>query len=146
MSVNKATGNTSAAQAAIIEEFGFFNDWSERYQHLIDLGRQMPNFPEEWKTDANRLRGCQSLVWVVAEGDASALHFRAVSDSAIVSGLVALVLRVYSGLPAADILATEPEFIETIGLKSHLSITRANGLVAMLARIKEEALRASSAS
>ncbi|MGD9583747.1 MAG: SufE family protein [Lysobacterales bacterium] len=136
--------NTSAAerQAEIVEEFGVFSDWSDRYQHLIDQGRHLPAFPEEWKTDQHRLRGCQSLVWIVTEGDRDALNFRAISDSAIVSGLVALVLRVYSGLPAAEILATEPGFIEAAGLKSHLSVTRANGLVAMLARIKEEAQRA----
>ena len=129
-------------QAEIVEEFGCFSDWSERYQHLIDQGRHLPEFPEEWKTDQHRLRGCQSLVWIVTEGDHQALHFRAISDSAIVSGLVALVLRVYSGLSAAEILATDPQFIEAAGLKSHLSVTRANGLVAMLARIKEEAERA----
>lgn len=129
-------------QSAIIEAFGTFTDWSERYQYLIDLGRQLPEFPEALRTDQYRLRGCQSLVWIVTEGDAQSLHFRAISDSAIVSGLVALVIQVYSGLSAPEILATEPDFIAAIGLQSHLSITRANGLVAMLARIKDDARRA----
>lgn len=131
--------SSEEAQAAIVEEFGFFGDWSERYQYLIDLGRKLPAFPEELKTQQNLLQGCQSLVWVVAEGDADALHFRAASDSAIVSGLVALMLRVYSGRSAAEILATEPGFIAAIGLKSHLSITRSNGLAALHARIRWEA-------
>jgi len=132
----------SARQSAIIEAFATFSDWSERYQYLIDLGRQLPVFPESLRTDEHRLRGCQSLVWIVSDGDAQALHFRAISDSAIVSGLVALVIQVYSGLSAPEILATEPDFIAAIGLQSHLSITRANGLVSMLARIKDDARRA----
>ncbi|SHE58279.1 SufE family protein [Thermomonas hydrothermalis] len=127
------------AQAAIAEEFGFFSDWAERYQYLIDLGRKLPPFPEAWKTEANRLHGCQSLVWIVAEGDAHRLDFHAISDSSIVSGLIYLVLRVYSGRSAHEILATQPEFISAIGLAKHLSPTRSNGLAALLAFIRERA-------
>ena len=127
------------AQAAIAEEFAFFGDWSERYQYLIDLGRKLPPFPEASKTDANRLHGCQSMVWIVARGDASSLEFDAISDSAIVSGLVYLALRVYSGRTAAEILATEPDYIATIGLARHLSPTRSNGLAALLGFIRERA-------
>lgn len=130
------------AQQEIAEEFGFFGDWSERYQYLIDLGRKLPPFPEEWRTEANRLHGCQSMVWVVHEGNADKLVFHAISDSSIVSGLVALTLRVYSGRSAAEILATEPQFIEAIGLGKHLSVTRANGLAALIAKIKDIAARA----
>ena len=130
------------AQAAIAEEFAFFGDWSERYQYLIDLGRKLPPFPDEWKTDANRLRGCLSMVWIVPSGDASRLEFAAVSDSAIVSGLVFLALRVYSGRPAAEILATEPDYIAAIGLSKHLSPTRSNGLAALLAFIRDAAAKA----
>jgi len=129
-------------QQEIAEEFGYFGDWSERYQYLIDLGRKLPPFPPEWKTEANRLHGCQSLVWVVSEGDAQSLRFHAISDSAIVSGLVALTLRVYSGRSAAEILATQPEFIEAIGLGKHLSLTRSNGLASLIARIKQVAAQA----
>ncbi|BBD79851.1 SufE family protein [Aerosticca soli] len=134
---------TSAAEAQqqIIDEFAYFSDWSERYQYLIDLGKRLPPFPEAWKTEANRVHGCQSQVWLVASGDASRLHLAASSDSAIVSGLIALLLRVYADRPAAEILATEPVFIEAIGLGRHLSPTRANGLAAMLARIKDIAAR-----
>ena len=130
------------AQAAIAEEFAFFSDWSERYQYLIDLGRKLPAFPEEWKTDEHRLHGCQSMVWIVPSGDATRLDFAAVSDSAIVSGLVFLALRVYSGRSAEDILATEPEYIHAVGLAKHLSPTRSNGLAALLAFIKEGARQA----
>ena len=130
------------AQAAIAEEFAFFGDWSERYQYLIDLGRKLPPFPDAWKSEEHRLHGCQSMVWIVPSGDASRLEFAAVSDSAIVSGLVFLALRVYSGRPAAEILATEPDYIAAIGLSKHLSPTRSNGLAALLAFIRDAAAKA----
>ena len=133
------------AQAEIADEFGFFGDWSERYQYLIDLGRKLPEFPEEYKTEEHRLHGCQSLVWIVASGDASRLEFAAISDSAIVSGLVYLALRVYSGRPAAEIVATEPAFVEAIGLARHLSPTRSNGLASLLGFIRARAEAALSA-
>ena len=131
-----ATTSAEQAQQEIAEEFAFFGDWTERYQYLIDLGKQLPAFPEAWKTEEHRVHGCQSMVWLVPSGDASKMHFEAVSDSAIVSGLIALVLRVYSDRPAAEIVATEPTFIGTIGLAKHLSPTRSNGLAAMLAKLK----------
>lgn len=134
-----------AAQDAIREEFAFFGDWSERYQYLIDLGRKLPAFPDAWKTEEHRLHGCQSMVWVVPSGDAGRLDFAAASDSAIVSGLVYLALRVYAGRSAAEILATEPDYIAAIGLAKHLSPTRSNGLAALLAFIREHARAAAGA-
>jgi cysteine desulfuration protein SufE len=131
-----------AAQAGIAEEFAFFGDWTERYQYLIDLGRKLAPFPDALKTDEHKVTGCQSLVWLAATGDKNRLEFQAISDSAIVSGLIALLLRVYSGRSAAEILATEPKFIEAIGLAKHLSPTRSNGLAAMLAAIKRRASEA----
>jgi cysteine desulfuration protein SufE len=127
------------AERAIAEEFSFFGDWSERYQYLIDLGRKLPPFPEEWKTEENRLLGCQSKVWIVAQGNAAKLDFHAISDSAIVSGLVYLALRVYSGRSAAEILATPADYIAEIGLAKHLSPTRSNGLLALLGFINDKA-------
>jgi cysteine desulfuration protein SufE len=132
----------SDAQAAIKDEFAFFSDWSERYQYLIDLGRKLPAFPEEWKREEHRLLGCQSMVWIVPEGDAAKLDFHAISDSAIVSGLIFLALRVYAGRPAAEILATSPDYIGDIGLAKHLSPTRSNGLASLLAFIRETAANA----
>ena len=134
--------SAAEAQAAIADEFAFFGDWSERYQYLIDLGRKLPEFADAWKTEEHRLHGCQSMVWIVPSGDARKLDFAAVSDSAIVSGLVFLALRVYSGRPAAEILATEPDYISTIGLAKHLSPTRSNGLAALLAFIRDTAKQA----
>ncbi|MEO8810471.1 MAG: SufE family protein [Rhodanobacter sp.] len=132
------TANPSAEQAQqdIAEEFAFFGDWSERYQYLIDLGKRLPTFPETCKVEAYRVHGCQSMVWLVPSGDAGKMHFDATSDSIIVSGLLALLLRVYSDRPAHEILATEPQFISTIGLARHLSPTRSNGLAATLAKLK----------
>lgn len=127
------------AQAAIREEFAFFGDWAERYQYLIDLGRKLPDLPAEWKVEDNRLQGCQSLVWIVAEGDADRLVFHAISDSAIVSGLIYLALRVYSGRSAREILATEADYIADIGLAKHLSPTRSNGLTSLLGFIRDKA-------
>ncbi len=129
------------AQAAIREEFAFFSDWSERYQYLIDLGRKLPDLPAEWKTEEYRLHGCQSMVWIVAEGDADKLDFHAISDSAIVSGLVYLALRVYSGRSATEIADTDADYIADIGLAKHLSPTRSNGLAALLAFIRDQARR-----
>jgi cysteine desulfuration protein SufE len=134
--------SATEAQAAIRDEFAFFGDWSERYQYLIDLGRKLPVFPEEWKTEQHRLHGCQSLVWIVPEGDAERLDFRAISDSAIVSGLIYLALRVYSGRSARQILETDADYIADIGLAKHLSPTRNNGLAALLAFIRDAAQRA----
>jgi len=129
----------AGAQRAIAEEFAFFGDWSERYQYLIDLGRKLPAFPDELKTEQHRLHGCQSMVWIVAAGDRDRLDFRATSDSAIVAGLVYLALRVYSGRPAYEILDTPPDYIARIGLAKHLSPTRSNGLAALLAFMRERA-------
>ncbi|MBN8739636.1 MAG: Fe-S cluster assembly protein SufE [Lysobacterales bacterium 69-70] len=131
-----------AAQDAIIDEFSFFGDWTERYQYLIDLGRKLAPFREEWKTEANKVHGCQSQVWLVASGDANRLEFAATSDSAIVTGLIALLLRVYSGRSAQAIVATEPRFVDSIGLAKHLSPTRSNGLAAMLQTVKQHARNA----
>ena len=127
------------AQAAIAEEFAFFSDWSERYQYLIDLGRKLPPFPVESKTEDHRLHGCQSMVWIDVDGDRDRLDFRATSDSAIVAGLAFLALRVYSGRSADEILATEPDYVDDIGLAKHLSPTRSSGHAALLAFIRERA-------
>jgi len=127
------------SQQEIIDEFGLFDDWMDRYQYLIDLGRKLEAIPESERTEDRLLAGCQSRVWMIAEGDADRLTFRANSDAAIVSGLIALLLRVYSGRSAAEILESEPRFVDAIGLSEHLSPTRANGLNAMLRAINNVA-------
>jgi cysteine desulfuration protein SufE len=142
MNTSAATPSAADAQREIAEEFAFFGDWTERYQYLIDLGKQLPPFPDTWKTEQYRVHGCQSMVWLVPAGDAANMHFDAISDSAIVSGLIALVLRVYSDRSAQEIVSTDPEFIGTIGLAKHLSPTRSNGLAAMLNQLKQYAAQA----
>lgn len=126
-------------QREIIEEFELFDDWLDKYQYIIDLGKKLEPLDEAERRDEALLDGCQSQVWLVAEGDGDRMDFRADSDAAIVSGLIQLVLRVYSGRSAREIVDTEPEFIEAIGLSQHLSQTRANGLASMLGTIKSHA-------
>ena len=124
----------------IIEEFSFFDDWADKYQHLIDLGRKLPVIPAEYQKDTYRLTGCQSTVFFVAnKTDENMIEFRAQSDAAIVQGLIALILRVYSGRTSNEILNTSPDFLKQIGLETHLSPTRKNGLGAMISKIKSSA-------
>jgi cysteine desulfuration protein SufE len=127
------------AQGELIEEFRLFDSWIDRYQYIIDLGRNLPDFPEAWRTEDNRIRGCQSQVWLKTGRRDGRLDFQAVSDSAIVSGLIAILMRVYSGRDAREIVATTPAFIAAIGLDEHLSPTRSNGLNAMIEVIKQAA-------
>ena len=127
------------AQQEIISDFSLFDSWLDRYQYLIDLGKALRPLEESEKTDDILLHGCQSRVWLIIDGDADALRIRANSDAAIVSGLIALLIRFYSGASARQILDIQPEFITAIGLQQHLSATRANGLHAMLQAISKSA-------
>jgi cysteine desulfuration protein SufE len=136
---NAVRHDPCAVQDRIIDEFGLFPEWLDRYQYLIDLGRKLPQLGEDERTDDRLLAGCQSRVWLYLEGDADRITIRANSDAAIVSGLIALLIRVYSGCSAREIVETEPYFIGGIGLSEHLSPTRANGLHAMLNAIKAHA-------
>lgn len=127
-------------QDEIIEEFTGFDDWLDRYQLLIDLGNEQESLPEEYKTDNNLIEGCQSRVWLQADVVDGKIIFRAESDALIVKGIVALLIKVYSGHTPDEILASEPYFVEAIGLKEHLSPTRSNGLVAMIKQMRLYAL------
>lgn len=122
-------------QAALVAEFAALEDWMERYKQIISLGQQLPEFPEEWKTDTFKIQGCQSQVWIKPEIIEDKLVFHAASDAAIVSGLIAILLTLYSERTADEILAVKPEFVEALGLQDHLSPTRSNGLFAMLKAI-----------
>ena len=142
---DSALNEVRQAQDEVVEEFAFFDDWMDRYQYLIDMGRKLPEFPEADRVDANKIRGCQSQVWFVAEQEDGRLNFRAISDAAIVSGLIALLLRIYSGRKPQDILDTPPDFVAALQLEQHLSPTRSNGLSSMLQAIRNfapEALEA----
>ncbi len=140
------TNEVQAAQDELVEEFQFFDNWMDRYQYLIDLGRRLPEFPEADRIEANKIRGCQSQVWFVANDKDGRLHFRAISDAAIVSGLIALLLRVYSDRRPQDILDTPPEFVAALELEQHLSATRSNGLSSMLKAIRDFATAALQAA
>lgn len=126
-------------QEELIDEFAFFDDWMQRYEYLIDLGRKLPPLDEAFKRDEFKLKGCQSQVWLVGEKKDDRLVFHAISDAAIVSGIIALLLRVYSNRTPREIVDTDPDFIPAIGLDAHLSPSRKNGLGAMLTAIKERA-------
>ena len=114
-----------------------FDDWMERYQFIIELGRKLPAFPDEWTNDAHRVPGCQSRVWMEGALSDGRLYLAGVSDAAIVSGLIALLLRVYSGRPPQEIMATDPVFLKELGLLEALSTNRGNGVAAMARKIRE---------
>ena len=132
--------DTAAAAIEEIEaELGLFDDWMERYQYFIEMGRKLPPFPEEWQDDAHRVPGCQSQVWLEAVERDGKLFFAGASDAAIVQGLVALLLRVYSGRPKSEILETSPVFLHDMGLVKALSTNRGNGVEAMAQAIQKRA-------
>jgi cysteine desulfuration protein SufE len=123
------------AVAAIGDELAVFDDWMDRYQFIIELGRKLPAYPDAWADDAHRIAGCQSRVWLNAAEREGRLYLAGASDAAIVSGLVALLLRVYSGRPAAEVLGTDPVFLKDLGLIEALSTNRGSGIAAMARRI-----------
>ncbi len=129
--------SAAAAIAAIGEELAVFDDWMDRYQYIIDLGRKLPPFPEAWMDEAHRVQGCQSKVWMEACRADGRLFLAGASDAAIVSGLVSLLLRVYSGRTPAEIAATDPAFLRDLGLIEALSTNRGNGVAAMARRIRD---------
>ena len=121
---------------ALIEEFENFDNWDDRYAHIIKLGRALPEFPEKLRIDKNKIEGCQSQVWMHASLEDGRIKIAADSDAMIVKGLIAILLKAYSGFSPADILSAPPDFIKEIGIDSHLSPTRKNGLGAMLKQIQ----------
>ena len=127
-------------QDEIIQEFADFDDWMDRYQLLIDLGSSQPKLDDKYKTEQNLIDGCQSRVWLQADMKDGLLHFQAESDALIVKGIVALLVRVLSDHTPEEILGADLYFIESIGLREHLSPTRSNGLLAMLKQMKLYAL------
>lgn len=132
-------------QQQLVSAFQMFDDWTDRYRYIIDLGRKLPRFPAEWQTPENILHGCQSQVWLKSTKQGDRLRFHAISDSAIVSGLIAILLKLYDNRTPQEILATPPDFIGGIGLDKHLSMTRSNGLHAMLQAIRNTAAQAALA-
>jgi cysteine desulfuration protein SufE len=129
--------SAKAAIAAIAEDLELFDDWMDRYQFIIEMGRKLPPFPEEWANDSHRVPGCQSRVWMEAVFHDGSLFFAGASDAAIVSGLIALLLRVYSGRSPEEIVATDPVFLKDLGLLEALSTNRGNGIAAMARKVRE---------
>jgi cysteine desulfuration protein SufE len=127
-------------QEEIIDEFSMFDDWMQRYEYIIELGKSLPLIDSKYKLDENLIKGCQSKVWLFSELENDTINFTADSDAILTKGIAALLLRVYSGQKPADILAADTDFIDQIGLKEHLSPTRANGLVSMIKQIKMYAI------
>lgn len=123
-------------QEEIVDEFLMFDDWMERYEYIIELGKSLPLIDERYKLDENLIKGCQSKVWLHSEIENDKLLFTADSDAILTKGIVALLLRVYSDQSPQDIIKADTDFIDQIGLQEHLSPTRANGLVSMLKQIK----------
>lgn len=127
-------------QEEIIDEFAMFEDWMQRYEYMIELGKSLPLIDEQYKTDENLIKGCQSKVWVHAELKDNKIVFTADSDAIITKGIVAILIRVFSNQQPKDIIEANTNFIDDIGLKEHLSPTRANGLVSMIKQIKMYAI------
>lgn len=127
-------------QAEIVSEFSMFDDWMQRYEYMIELGKSLPLINDIYKTDDNIIKGCQSKVWVHAELENDKIIFTADSDAIITKGIIAILIRAFSNRPPKEILAAETSFIDEIGLKEHLSPTRANGLVSMIKQLKMYAL------
>ena len=127
-------------QADIVEEFSLFDDWMQRYEYIIDLGKSLPLIDVRYKTEENIIKGCQSKVWVHGELMEDKIVFTADSDAILTKGIIAILIRVFSNQKATDILDANTDFIDAIGLKEHLSPTRANGLVSMIKQIKMYAL------
>lgn len=127
-------------QEEIIDEFSMFDDWDERFQYVIDLGKGLPLIDEQYKVDENTIKGCQSKVWLKADYTNGNILFTADSDAIITKGIIAILVRAFSNHSPTEILAADTKFIDEIGLKDHLSPTRANGLVSMIKQIKMYAL------
>ncbi|KAF2336300.1 SufE family protein [Flavobacterium daemonense] len=127
-------------QDEIIDEFSMFDDWMQRYEYIIELGKSLPLIKEEYKVDENLIKGCQSKVWLQGEEKDDKIVFTADSDAILTKGIIAILIRAFSNQKASDIINADTDFIDEIGLKEHLSATRANGLVSMIKNIKMYAL------
>jgi cysteine desulfuration protein SufE len=132
--------NITQTEQEIIEEFSLYTDWMEKYEHIIELGKTLPLIQDSYKTDERLIKGCQSRVWLYSDSKDGTIFFTADSDAIITKGLVALVIRVLSGNSPDEIIHAKMDFIDAIGLKQHLSPTRANGLVNMIKQMKLDAL------
>ena len=129
-----------ATENEIVEEFSLFDSWDDKYEYIIDLGKKLPSLDDQYKKDENRVRGCQSTVWLTADYENGKIFYKADSDAVIVKGLISMLIRVLSGQEPDKIINANLDFIKEIGMMSHLAQTRANGLLAMVKQMKNYAL------
>lgn len=127
-------------ESEIIEEFALFDNWEDKYEYIIDMGKKLPLLSDEHKKEENKIRGCQSTVWMVSEFRDGKIWFHADSDAMIVKGLISMLIRVLSGQTPQDIIAADMKFIDAIGMSSHLAQTRSNGLRSMIKQMKLDAM------
>ncbi len=132
--------NVKEVAAELVEDFDLFEDWADKYEYIISLGKDLPEMKAEDKVEENIVKGCQSQVWLTAENKEGIVYFEADSDAIITKGIIALLVKVFNGQPAEDILNDDLSFVDQIGLKEHLSPNRSNGLVAMIKKMKAYAL------
>jgi cysteine desulfuration protein SufE len=137
MSENKSI---QTIEDEIVEEFGLFDSWDDKYEYIIDLGKKLPPLDEQYKKDENKVRGCQSTVWLVADYKDGKIFYKAESDAVIVKGLISMLIRVLSGHEADEIISARLDFIQKIGMTTHLAQTRSNGLLSMVKQMKNFAL------
>jgi cysteine desulfuration protein SufE len=133
-------GTIKATEQEIVEEFSLFDSWDDKYEYIIDLGKRLPPLDEQYKKDENKVRGCQSTVWLVADYHDGRVYFKAESDAVIVKGLISMLIRVLSGHTPDEIINAKLDFIREIGMTTHLAQTRSNGLLSMVKQMKNYAL------
>jgi cysteine desulfuration protein SufE len=134
------TTSIQAIEDEIVEEFSLFDNWEDKYEYLIDMGKKLPKLDDAHKKDENKIRGCQSTVWMVSEYKDGRIFYRADSDAMIVKGLISMLIRVFSGQKPADIVGADMKFIDAIGMSTHLAQTRSNGLRSMIKQMKLDAV------
>ena len=134
------TPTIPAIEEEIVEEFSLFDNWEDKYEYLIDMGKKLPKLDDAHKKDENKIRGCQSTVWMVSEYKDGKIFYKAESDAMIVKGLISMLIRVFSGQKPADIIAADMKFIDAIGMSTHLAQTRSNGLRSMIKQMKLDAM------
>jgi cysteine desulfuration protein SufE len=134
-----APASIPSIEEEIVEEFSLFDNWEDKYEYIIDMGKKLPPLEDQFKTDENKIRGCQSTVWMVSEYKDGKIYFKAESDAMIVKGLISMLIRVFSGQKPQDIVQADMKFIDEIGMSTHLAQTRSNGLRAMIRQMKLDA-------
>lgn len=130
----------AAIEEEIVDEFSLFDSWEDKYEYIIDMGKKLPALEDQYKKEENKIRGCQSTVWMVSEAKDGRIFYKADSDAVIVKGLISMLIRVFSGQKASDIVNADMKFIDDIGMSTHLAQTRSNGLRAMIKQMKLDAV------